>query len=538
MAIIYVNIDADGDNDGSSWRDAYNSVQDALSNAETNDEIWIAKGEYKPTNNRYRNASFELKNSVDVYGGFAGNETSLRQRNITINATILSGNIGNQRSSRDNSYHVVTANNLDQETRLDGVTITEGYNSNRSSSTSLGTYGAGLLANNSNLILSNLNVTDNQAQFCGGISIVGNNSQTSLVNNIINDNTATRAGGGLGVFSPEVDVINNLFTNNSANITGGGVYVWKETTNFVNNTFSGNSSQELGSAITAENGANVQVSNSIVWDNNSTQSGDQIYAKNTVDRFEEAIISVSNSLVENGFNGPGNIDTDPQFVNPDRGDYRLSSGSGAIDVGNNQVVTVEVDLDNQPRIVNEIVDLGAYEFFRTINEITGTDGNNNLSGTADDDLILGLGGRDRINGTGGNDTLDGGTGNDSLNGAFDNDILIGGLGNDLLTGGSGNNRFDFNSPGEGVDTITDFNRGTNLIGISAGGFGGGLELGELTPSQFTLGRRASSASQRFIFNRNNGQLFFDPDGSGSSSQVQIATLNNNASLTFTDFIIF
>jgi Ca2+-binding RTX toxin-like protein len=529
MAVIFVNIDADGDDDGSSWENAYNNVQDALNNAETNDEIWIAKGEYKPTNNRNRNVSFNLKNSVDVYGGFAGNETSLIQRNLARNETIFSGDIGEQRRNNDNIYHVVKADNLSEETRLDGVTITEGYNTNRRNPGSFGNYGAGLLANNSNLILTNLKVTDNQAQFGAGITISGSNSLTSIVNNIIDDNSATKAGGGLMVLAPEVDVVNNLFINNRSDITGGGVYVWKETANIVNNTFSSNSSQEQGSAITAENGANVQVSNSIVWDNNSTQSGDQVYAKNVVDRFAEAIISVSNSLVENGFSGLSNIDSDPQFVDSNRGDYRLESGSGAIDVGNNQVVIVEVDLDNQPRIVNNIVDLGAYEFSQTINEITGTNRNDNLSGTADADLILGLGGRDRINGRSGNDTLDGGTGNDSLTGSVGNDILIGGRGND---------RFDFNSPREGIDTITDFNNGNNLIGISGEGFGAGLESGELTRRQFTLGREASSRQQRFIFNRNNGQLFFDPDGSGSSEQVQLATLTDNASLTFRDFIIF
>lgn len=539
MAVIYVNLEAEGNNDGSSWRNAYTSLQDALNAAQTNDEIWIAKGVYKPTDNRNRNVSFNLKNSVDVYGGFAGDESNLNQRDIDRNETILSGNIGRESRDNDNSYQVVKAIDLTEETRVDGVTIAEGYSLNIPNDSNRRHYGAGLFANNSNLVLSNLKVADNQAQFGGGIVILGNNSQATLVNNIFTDNTANRGGGGLLIQAPAVEVVNNLFTGNRANVTGGGAYSWRGTGNFINNTFTNNSSQEQGSAITAENGANLTVSNSIIWGNNNEESGDQIYNKQVIDRWEEPTVTVTNSLVENGFTGQNNLDADPLFVNPRRGDYRLQSESTAINVGNNNVITVEVDLDNNPRIINEIVDLGAYEFPGVIvNEIRGTNRNDNLRGTADDDLILGLRGRDRLSGRGGNDTLDGGPGNDTLNGGPGDDILIGGLGNDVLTGGAGNDRFDFNNPEEGINTIRDFDRGDNLIGISAEGFGSGLTEGVLSRNQFTLGRRASSAQQRFIFNRNNGQLFFDPDGSGSEPQVQIATLENNASLTARDFLLF
>jgi Ca2+-binding RTX toxin-like protein len=460
MAVVYVNVDAQGRNNGSSWRNAYNSLQDALNAAQANDEIWIAAGVYKPTDNRNRNISFNLKNSVDVYGGFAGNERSLNQRNIERNETILSGNIGRQNRDVDNSYQVVKAVDLTEETRLDGVTITEGYSTNTSNS-NFKSYGAGLFANNSNLVLSNLKVTDNQARFGGGIAIVGNNSQATMTNNIITDNTANRGGGGLMIQAPEVEVVNNLLANNTAG-TGGGAYLWRGTANFINNTFSENSSQEQGGAITVENGSNIQVINSIVWNNNNQEAGQQIYNKQVIDRWEASTITVSNSLVENGFAGENNLDVDPLFINPNRDDYRLENGSPAIDVGNNGVVTVEVDLDNNPRIVNNIVDLGAYESAGlVVNEIRGTNGNDNLNGTAEIDLILGLRRNDRLNGRGGNDSLDGGSGNDTLNG---------GPGNDTLSGGSGNDRFDFNNPQEGVDTISDFNRGNNLIGISVEGF--------------------------------------------------------------------
>lgn len=63
-------------------------------------------------------------------------------------------------------------------------------------------------------------------------------------------------------------------------------------------------------------------------------------------------------------------------------------------------------------------------------------------------------------GTGGDDTL---IGND-----LDN-VLIGGAGNDMLTGGLGADTFVFNL-GDGVDTITDFEDGIDLLDVSSLGF--------------------------------------------------------------------
>ena len=75
---IYVNSDATGANNGSNWANAFNYLQDALADANTSIkpvEIWVAEGTYKPDQgggqalgDRY--ATFQLINSVSIYGGF------------------------------------------------------------------------------------------------------------------------------------------------------------------------------------------------------------------------------------------------------------------------------------------------------------------------------------------------------------------------------------------------------------------------------------------------------------------------------------
>ena len=117
-----------------------------------------------------------------------------------------------------------------------------------------------------------------------------------------------------------------------------------------------------------------------------------------------------------------------------------------------------------------------------------------------------------------------------------NDILVGGNGNDVLTGGSGADDFQFNSPVEGIDSIVDFDGLQNdQILISQSNFGGGLSIGSLDASQFTLGATASDANHRFVYDDSNGDLFFDIDGNGNAAQIQIATLTNKATLTASDF---
>ena len=120
--VIYVDQDARyGANNGTSWQNAYLSLQDALEEAEVGNEIWVAEGTYYPDEGASqtpddRNSSFHLKSGVVVYGGFNGTETMVSQRNHLpeTNGTILSGDI-DQNGVLDSgtAYHVVTGSGAD-----------------------------------------------------------------------------------------------------------------------------------------------------------------------------------------------------------------------------------------------------------------------------------------------------------------------------------------------------------------------------------------------------------------------------------------
>ena len=158
-------------------------------------------------------------------------------------------------------------------------------------------------------------------------------------------------------------------------------------------------------------------------------------------------------------------------------------------------------------------------------------------------VINGTAGADNLVGGAGNETLNGLAGNDTLNGGAGNDTLNGGSGSDLLTGGIGSDSFRLaDAPGAtNIDRITDFALGDRLL-ISGSAYTG-LTLGAVTATQFIEVRStrgpvvSATAATRLIFDRDTGNLFHDPDGTGAQSIQQILSTTNGYRLASTDFTV-
>jgi len=86
---IYVDAYATGASNGRSWYDAFTNLQSALSAAQPGDSVWVSLGIYTPDTGRA--ATFQIKSGVQLYGGFAGVETRLEQRNWSTFRTLLKG---------------------------------------------------------------------------------------------------------------------------------------------------------------------------------------------------------------------------------------------------------------------------------------------------------------------------------------------------------------------------------------------------------------------------------------------------------------
>jgi hypothetical protein len=410
--IIYVNVAATGSNNGSSWANAYTSLHAALGVAANGKEIWVAAGVYKPTTvANDRAATFQLKNGVAAYGGFAGTETALNQRNWTANRTILSGDIDNNDNSVSgvvtsadnqvgaNSFHVVTGSGTDNTAILDGVIITAGQANgaadnpcnqqcgggmlNRNGSPRLTNVsfsgnsagaGGGMYNFNSNSTLTNVSFSGNSSAYGGGMH--NNSSSLTLTNVSFSSNYAGNQGGGMLNLNGNPTLTNVSFSGNHAKIGGGGgLYNASGNPILTNLTFSGNRA-ESGGAIYNLN-SNPTIQNSIIWHNQSAGGVDSISAS-ILNNDSNPIIRYS--LVQGcmpdvswssacGIDGGNNLaNTDPLFVEtpnpanaPTRaGNLRLQASSPAINKGNNADNSSTSDLAGNVRKIG-VIDLGPYE---------------------------------------------------------------------------------------------------------------------------------------------------------------------------------
>jgi len=158
-----------------------------------------------------------------------------------------------------------------------------------------------------------------------------------------------------------------------------------------------------------------------------------------------------------------------------------------------------------------------------------------INGTAGNDNLLGGAGNETLNGLAGNDSLNGGGGNDSLNGGSGNDTLTGGIGADTFVLADARGATN-------IDRITDFARG-DRVSISASAYAG-LTPGAVNATQFIEARStrapvvAATAATRLIFDRDTGNLFHDPDGTGTQTMQQILSVSNGYRLLSTDFTVF
>ncbi|MEK7395343.1 MAG: right-handed parallel beta-helix repeat-containing protein, partial [Candidatus Poribacteria bacterium] len=232
-------VDGSKNGNGSSWANANKYLQDALFNASSGDEIWVAKGTYYPDEgagqtNDARASTFQLISGVSLYGGFFGNETSLSQRNWTNNPTILSGDLdqsGIIHSEDDDwehyhayysdAYHVVTgANNA----VLDGFTITRGRALNDPYSVPL-TSGGGMYNNNSSPTVTNCIFLKNTATH--GAGMYNDNSSSPTVTDCTFSRNGADVGGGMtNMFSSSSTVTNCIFDSNDAYSGAGGMSNW------------------------------------------------------------------------------------------------------------------------------------------------------------------------------------------------------------------------------------------------------------------------------------------------------------------------
>jgi len=289
--IIYVDVNANGLNIGSSWAHAINSLQDALLLAyfyEKPVEIRVAQGIYTPDRGigimpGDRTASFQLINGVTVKGGYAvlnrrGGGPDIRD--INQYKSILSGNLNADDSPvsanyGDNSCHVVRASGTDATAVLDGLTITGGGYAEGP----LPYGGGGMYNDRSNPALINCTFTGNAAVESGG-GMYNNSSNPVLLNCTFSGNTAPRSGGGMYNSESNPTLTNCTFVDNRGGDSGGGMYNINSNPMLADCMFSGNTTTGSGGGMFNDSSAPTLLN--CIFNGNSAQiSGGGMYNRYT-----------------------------------------------------------------------------------------------------------------------------------------------------------------------------------------------------------------------------------------------------------------
>ena len=283
------------------------TIQAAINNVDWNGTVHVKEGTYK------ENLDLKDKKSLKILGAGAA-------------VTTING---------DGSTSVVTGNSMNSDSRIEGFTITSNVQ------TTFPDFGGGINLENSATTIASCNITGNKAKYGGGIylsSKLAESLSPQIINSLVINNFADTLGGGIFFleFGPSgtslsPEVMNSTIADNEAG-DGGGIYNHSST---------------------------PTVKNAIVYGNTNTSIPSD---PNNISNYPDSVTTVDYSCIEDGYpTGTGNIDEDPSFVGS--GDYHLQPGSDAIDAGDPSFTGPPLtDLDGNSRIVNSVVDMGAYEY--------------------------------------------------------------------------------------------------------------------------------------------------------------------------------
>jgi len=297
--VYYVDKDAvGGANDGTSWEDAFLTIEDAMAVVSAGDELWVAEGVYTSADDPV----VQLAAEASLYGGFNATETELGQRDWQAHPTIIDGE-GARRC-------VMGAAGA----TLDGFVLRNGVASS----------GAGIRAYSVAMTIANNVIVNCNASSEGG-GIVSAVAASSITNNVLTRNSAVR-GGGIYIYNCPTQFTGNRIVGNTATSQGGGAYCSYASADLSSNLFAGNTAASSGGGICGIDAADATVAHNTICGNSSgiCWYPDNAVLANLILRENGDDLdgcTATYSCIEDGDAGTGNIHDDPMFVEATEGTW-------------------------------------------------------------------------------------------------------------------------------------------------------------------------------------------------------------------------
>jgi len=350
----------------------YPTIQKAIDYSWDGTIVWVADG---------------------IYTGHGNRDIRFKGKRITVKSINGPGNcvIDCNGSETDKHRGFNFHNNEGPNSILDGFTIINSYGPEEYIGHNIRSVGGAIYCNGASPKIIDCIIKNNHATYYGG-GIYCQNSNLTIANSTISGNSLINEpywsnGGGIYSLDSSPKIANCIISGNTVDNFGGGIYstnLGATITNctITNCTITGNASGSNSGAIFNVWG-NLTIKNSIIRDNSPHQ---------IVSYFGD-IVSVTYSNIQDGWEGLTNIDSDPCFILPGcwvdandtdiivepsdpnalwiDGDYYLLPESPCINTGDPNYVAEpnETDLDGNPRIIDDIIDIGACEFNYTRSQL-------------------------------------------------------------------------------------------------------------------------------------------------------------------------
>ncbi len=398
QTVVYVDENATGANNGTSWADAFTSLLSAIEQAGPCTAIYVAQGTYT------FNQSADLTAGVQIEGGFPTGGGAVGSRNpalyptlVQVNPNYTLGAVFNQSYAEPPGQHTIVDGLVFPGTRTESA-----FNCTAGSPQVLNCVISNFpnlaLANfQASMFVSNCVLVGNQTAFYGLQSdlqlshcVISNSTESSVVaigsqltaadcrfvNNTNYGNGGAIALDSFQYFSGSAATVQRcVFTGNSAGDGGGAIFLDTYCSlNLMDSLLYGNSTPQNGGAI--DNGGQFTAINCTFANNVSPYGAGAFYSEYAYATLENCIIwdtyvgtgvpygTVSANYCNFEFQpiGGNSFTANPFFANAAAGDFTLSSRSPAIDGGNNAYVqSGDTDLAGNPRVQDGTVDLGAFE---------------------------------------------------------------------------------------------------------------------------------------------------------------------------------